>query len=104
MFAFWHAFPLKVSESLSHPYLPICRRVWQASNGRRVKPVCPLCQENHLPMKEGMVPPVSARLHMSQDDSFQGEGVIPHFYLGNLFLLSLLLPACSLSKGSDGVS
>lgn len=101
MFAFWHAFPLKVSESLSHPYLPICRRVRQASNGRRVKPVC---QENHLPMKEGMVPPVSARLHRSQDDSFQGEGVIPHFYPGNLFLLSLLLPACSLTKGPDGVS
>lgn len=70
---FGEAFLLKVPESLTHPNLPITGEDSRLHHGRPLRPWCPVCQENHLPIK-AWHPLVSTRLHRSHYDSFPREG------------------------------
>lgn len=80
-------------ESLTHPDVPITGKDSRLQHGRPFRTWCPVCQENHLPMK-AWHPLVSIRLHRSHYDSFSWEGAYHTYSWGIYFTADLTSSSC----------
>lgn len=93
MFLFQGAFLLKVLDSLSHPALPSAREGSRIQHDGWPRPWCPVCKENHLPMK-GWDNQVSTRVHMNHAGSFPEEGYTTLIVEKSIFIADFI-SSCS---------